>query len=49
MNATGATYDVPIAHVWRVEGQLVKRVEFHIDTPQMLAALSKADQYTGRK
>ena len=49
VNATGATYDVPIAHVWNVEGELVKRVEFHIDTPRMLAALAKADERTGRE
>ena len=43
VNATGATYDVPLAHVWRVRGELVTRVEFHIDTPMMLAALARPD------
>ena len=41
VNATGTTYDVPLAHVWRVREGLVMEVEFHIDTPIMLAALAR--------
>jgi uncharacterized protein len=41
VNATSATYDVPLAHVWSVREGLVTRVEFHIDTPMMLAALAR--------
>jgi uncharacterized protein len=41
VNATGAVYDVPLAHVWRVRDGLVTQIEFHIDTPVMLAALAR--------
>jgi uncharacterized protein len=40
VNATGISYDVPLAHVWSVREGRVWRVEFHIDTPLMLEALS---------
>ena len=41
VNATGATYDVPIAHVWEVRGGVATRVEFYIDNATMLAALGR--------
>ena len=39
VNATGASYDVPIAHVWQIRDGAAVRVEFYIDHPTMLAAL----------
>ena len=39
VNATGAGYDVPIAHVWEVRDGTARRVEFYIDNPTMLRAL----------
>ena len=39
VNATGQSFDVPIAHVWTVRDGLVRRVEYYIDDPTMLAAL----------
>ena len=42
VNATGAPYDVPLAHVWEVRAGQVTRVEFHIDNPTMLEALRRA-------
>jgi ketosteroid isomerase-like protein len=41
VNATGATYRVPIAHVWRVRDGLVTRTQFFIDNPNMLEALRR--------
>ena len=41
VNATGASYRVPIAHVWTIREGLVARVQFCIDNPTMLAALPK--------
>lgn len=40
VKATGASYDVPIAHVWEVRDSLAVRVEFFIDNPTMLKALA---------
>jgi len=40
VNATGAKYRVPIAHVWKVHDGLVRRIQFLIDNPTMLTALS---------
>lgn len=40
VNATGATYNVPVAHVWTVREGHATRVEFYIDHPSMLAALT---------
>lgn len=37
--ATGASYRVPIAHVWRIQDGRVAQVQFFIDNPTMLAAL----------
>jgi uncharacterized protein len=42
VNATGANYRVPIAHVWRVRDGLVTQAEFSIDHPAMLEALSRS-------
>jgi ketosteroid isomerase-like protein len=39
VNATGKAFDVPVAHVWTVRDGLVRRVEYYIDDPTMLAAL----------
>ncbi len=36
----GARYDVPIAHVWTIRGGLVVRVQYFIDNPTMLVALT---------
>ena len=40
VNATGAKYRVPIAHVWKVQDALVTRIHFLIDNPTMLTALA---------
>lgn len=37
--ATGARFDVPVAHVWKVRGGLAVQAQFFIDNPTMLAAL----------
>lgn len=42
VRATGAAYDVPIAHVWTVVDGRVTRVRYCIDNPTMLAALAQA-------
>jgi uncharacterized protein len=39
VNATGASYRVPIAHFWRVRDGLVLQTQFFIDHPAMLEAL----------
>jgi ketosteroid isomerase-like protein len=39
VNATGAAFDVPVAHVWTVHEGLITRVEYYIDDPTMLRAL----------
>jgi ketosteroid isomerase-like protein len=39
VNATGASYRVPIAHVWSVRHGLVMQTQFFIDHPTMLEAL----------
>jgi ketosteroid isomerase-like protein len=41
VNATGASYRVPIAHVWRVRDGLVIQTQFFIDNPNMLEALRR--------
>jgi uncharacterized protein len=41
VNATGASYRVPIAHVWVVRDGLVMQAEFFIDHPAMLEALRR--------
>ena len=40
VNATGARYDVPIAHVWELRDGKAVAVRFYIDNPTMLAALT---------
>lgn len=40
VNASGATYRVPIAHIWTVKNGMITRVQFLIDNPTMLAALN---------
>lgn len=40
VNATGAKYRVPLAHVWTVKDGLVTQVHFIIDNPTMLEALA---------
>lgn len=37
--ATGAAFDVPIAHVWELRDGLAVSAHFMIDNPAMLAAL----------
>lgn len=39
VNATGAAFDVPIAHVWTVEDGRATHVRYCIDNPTMRAAL----------
>ena len=39
VNATGAPFDVPFAHVWTIAGGAATRVRYCIDNPAMLAAL----------
>lgn len=39
VNATGAPFDVAIAHVWTLRDNRVAAFEAYIDTPAMLAAL----------
>jgi ketosteroid isomerase-like protein len=41
VNATGASYRVPIAHVWVVRDGLAMQAEFFIDHPGMLEALRR--------
>ena len=41
VNATGASYRVPIAHVWTVRDGEIAQVHFCIDNPTMLAALAE--------
>ena len=41
VNATGATYRVPIAHVWTIRDGQVAHVQFCIDNPTMLTALAE--------
>jgi ketosteroid isomerase-like protein len=41
VNATGASYRVPFAHVWRVRDGLVIQTQFFIDNPNMLEALRR--------
>jgi uncharacterized protein len=41
VNATGASYRVPIAHVWRVRDGLVIQTQFFIDNPIKLEALRR--------
>jgi ketosteroid isomerase-like protein len=41
VNATGASYRVPIAHVWSVRDSLVIQTQFFIDNPNMLEALRR--------
>jgi ketosteroid isomerase-like protein len=40
VNATGASYRVPIAHVWKICHGRVAQAQFFIDNPTMLAALN---------
>jgi len=40
VNATGAAFDVPVAHVWELREGLAIRVRFFVDHPTMLKALS---------
>jgi ketosteroid isomerase-like protein len=41
VNATGAPFRVPIAHLWHVVDGQVVRIQFFIDHPTMLAALNQ--------
>jgi uncharacterized protein len=43
VNANGASYRVPIAHVWKIKDGLVAQVQFFIDNPMMLVALAVVD------
>jgi uncharacterized protein len=39
VNATGASYHVPIAHILKLREGLATHIQFYIDNPTMLAAL----------
>ena len=39
VNANGASYRVPVVHVWKVRDGLVTQAQFFIDNPAMLEAL----------
>ena len=43
VNRTGASYRVPIAHVWKIRDGLVVAVKFLIDNPTMIAALTHGE------
>lgn len=43
VNATGAHYHVPFAHVWTISDGLVARAEFYIDHQTMRPALHAED------
>lgn len=40
VRATGAAFDVRVAHVWTVIDGSIRRFEAYIDTPAMLSALA---------
>ena len=42
VNQNGASFDVPIAHVWTLRDGVVTRVLYCIDNPTMTAALRRA-------
>ena len=44
VNENGAAYRVSIAHVWKVSHGLVVQVQFLIDNPAMLSALSSSSK-----
>jgi uncharacterized protein len=44
VQATGAKYRVPIAHVWKVREGKVVQIHFIIDNPTMLKALAEGKQ-----
>jgi ketosteroid isomerase-like protein len=41
VNATGARFEVPVAHVWRIQDGLAADVQFCIDNPTMRIALDQ--------
>ena len=41
VNATGASYRIPISHIWKVREGLIVQVQFFIDNPTMIAALAQ--------
>ena len=41
VNATGAAFEVPFAHVWTLAGGQATQVRYCIDNPTMLAALAR--------
>jgi len=41
VNATGAAFDVPVAHVWTIRKGLATRARFFIHHPAMLPALNR--------
>ena len=42
VRASGLTFDVPLAHVWQIRDGQAVRVQFMIDHPSLLPALSGA-------
>lgn len=42
VNATGASFRVPVVHLWKVRDDQVVQIHFFIDNPAMLSALSGA-------
>lgn len=45
VNANGASYRVPITHVWKIRDGLVAQGQFFIDNPTMLEALAVKPHY----
>jgi uncharacterized protein len=41
VRANGAAFDVPIAHVWTIRDGRIGAVDYHVDTPALLAALAR--------
>ena len=44
VHANGASFDVPVVHVWELHNGLVTRYESYIDTPALLEALARRPQ-----
>jgi uncharacterized protein len=46
VNDGGARYDVPVAHVWMIDGARVRKVAFYVDNAAMLRVLQPLDPKT---
>jgi ketosteroid isomerase-like protein len=45
VNATGKSFKVPVAHIWRVDDGLAVHAQFFIDNPTMLNALARSSTH----